>query len=198
MSEKTAEVIEKGLEYSRISEGAFDITIEPLSSLWNFTGKDPHVPPETAVREARERVGYQKVSLEGNMVTFADDDTTIDLGAIAKGFIADEMKDYLLEEGGGERDCQFGGKCALRGLQAGRRSLSNWNPASLRRPERGGRRSGHPRYVSGSPPVSMNAILWRNGVNYHHLLNPRTGYPYEKRSDPGDDYFSVLGGTVMG
>ena len=69
MSEKTAKVIEKGLEYSRLSEGAFDITIEPLSSLWNFTSENPQVPPEQEIEAARERVDYRKVSVEGNVVT---------------------------------------------------------------------------------------------------------------------------------
>ena len=99
MSEKTAQVIAKGLEYSRLSDGAFDITIEPLSSLWDFTAENPQVPPEEARREARERVNYRNVSVEGNVVTFADDVTTIDLGAIAKGFIADQIKNYLEGEG---------------------------------------------------------------------------------------------------
>ena len=99
VSEKTAQVIAKGLEYSRLSDGAFDITIEPLSSLWDFTAENPQVPPEEAIREARERVNYRNVSVEGNTVTFADDVTTIDLGAIAKGFIADQIKNYLEDEG---------------------------------------------------------------------------------------------------
>ena len=95
VSEETAEVIEKGLEYSRLSDGVFDITIEPLSSLWNFTGADPHVPSEDAIREELSKVGYENVSVSGNQITFANDVTTIDLGAIAKGYIADRMKEYL-------------------------------------------------------------------------------------------------------
>ena len=49
VSEKTAQVLSEGLEYCRMSRGAFDITIEPLSSLWDFTGKTPHVPPEEEI-----------------------------------------------------------------------------------------------------------------------------------------------------
>ena len=178
VSEKTAEVIEKGLEYSRISEGAFDITIEPLSSLWNFTGKDPHVPPETAVREARERVGYQKVSLEGNMVTFADDDTTIDLGAIAKGFIADEMKDYLLEEGVESAIINLGGNV----LCVGSRPDGAPFRIGIQRPfadrnEVAGALDIRDMSVVSSGVYERHFV--ENGVNYHHLLNPRTGYPYE-------------------
>ena len=87
----TARVLQKGLEYSRISEGAFDITIEPLSTLWDFTGRDPQVPRPDEIQKDLKKVGYENVTLDGNQVTFSNDETTIDLGAIAKGFIADEM-----------------------------------------------------------------------------------------------------------
>ena len=99
VSEKTAQVLAEGLEYCRMSRGAFDITIEPLSSLWDFTGKTPHVPPEEEIEADLKKVGYENVLLDGRQVTFLNDETTIDLGAIAKGFIADQMKAYLEENG---------------------------------------------------------------------------------------------------
>lgn len=99
VSDKTAEVLKKGLEYCQMSDGAFDITIEPLSSLWDFAGADPAVPEASDIQAALDKVGYKKVTLEGNTVTFADDETAIDLGAIAKGYIADRIKDYLTEQG---------------------------------------------------------------------------------------------------
>ena len=102
-----------------MSRGAFDITIEPLSSLWDFTGKTPHVPPEEEIEADLKKVGYENVLLDGRQVTFLNDETTIDLGAIAKGFIADEGIS-------GRKRCekcghQSGRKCALRGKTAGRR-----------------------------------------------------------------------------
>lgn len=99
VSQDTAELIEKGLEYSRLSDGAFDITIEPLSRLWDFSGSDPHVPSEEAIWKELLKVGYERVAVNGNTVVFADDLVSIDLGAIAKGYIADRMKEYLKEQG---------------------------------------------------------------------------------------------------
>ena len=115
VSQDTAELIEKGLEYSRLSDGAFDITIEPLSRLWDFSGSDPHVPSEEAIWKELLKVGYERVAVNGNTVVFADDLVSIDLGAIAKGYIADRMKEYLKRAGGRERHYQSGRQCPLSG-----------------------------------------------------------------------------------
>ena len=77
VSDETAEMIEKGLYFSSLSDGAFDLTIEPLSSLWNFTGEVKEVPDARAIREAAERVDYRKLSVEGNQVSFLDDQVNI-------------------------------------------------------------------------------------------------------------------------
>ena len=178
VSEKTAQVIAKGLEYSRLSDGAFDITIEPLSSLWDFTAENPQVPPEEAIREARERVNYRNVSVEGNVVTFADDVTTIDLGAIAKGFIADEIKAYLIEEGVRSAIINLGGNV----LCVGARPDETPFRIGIQRPfaernEVAGALDIEDMSVVSSGVYERHFI--QDGVNYHHLLNPRTGYPYE-------------------
>ena len=170
VSEKTAQVIAKGLEYSRLSDGAFDITIEPLSSLWDFTAENPQVPPEEAIREARERVNYRNVSVEGN--------TTIDLGAIAKGFIADQIKNYLEDEGVESAIINLGGNV----LCVGARPDETPFRIGIQRPfaernEVAGALDIEDMSVVSSGVYERHFI--QDGVNYHHLLNPRTGYPYE-------------------
>src|SRR5699024_10902128 len=59
----------------------------------------PELPDPEMIRENLPKVGYERVSVSGNTIVFADDETRIDLGAIAKGYIADKMKEYLLEQG---------------------------------------------------------------------------------------------------
>ena len=119
MSQDTAELIEKGLEYSRLSDGAFDITIEPLSRLWDFSGSDPHVPSEEAIWKELLKVGYERVAVNGNTVVFADDLVSIDLGAIAKGYIADRMKEYLKEQGVESAIINLGGNVLCLGERPG-------------------------------------------------------------------------------
>ena len=99
LSEETADVISRGLSYCQLSQGAFDIAIEPLSSLWDFTSGEGTVPDSSAIEAALPLINYEDITLEGNRIRFEKEGMGINLGAIAKGYIADKMKDYLLEEG---------------------------------------------------------------------------------------------------
>lgn len=99
VSDETLALIKTGLTYSVLSHGAFDITIGACSSLWDFTAQSPAVPDQKSLSEALTHVGYEKLSLDQNRISFSDDQTLIDLGAIAKGYIADRIKDFLAENG---------------------------------------------------------------------------------------------------
>ena len=73
VSEETAEVISRALEYCGLSNGAFDITIAPVVSLWDFhEDAVPALPDEEALAEALQHVDYHCVKLEGNTVTLSD------------------------------------------------------------------------------------------------------------------------------
>lgn len=178
VSDKTAWVLRKGLEYSRISDGAFDITIEPLSSLWNFTGENPQIPPREEIQKALEKVGYKNVLLEGNQVTFLNDETTIELGAIAKGFIADEMKSYLEAQGVKSAVINLGGNV----LCVGKRPDGTPFKIGLQKPYATHTETVAALEITGMSVVSSGVYERHfiiDGVNYHHILNPSTGYPYE-------------------
>ena len=103
VSDDVARLIEKGLYYSQVSNGSFDITVEPITSLWDFTSNEHRIPDEAVLKVAAKKVGYQNLRLSGNELTFLSPDTTIELGAIAKGYIADRLKDFLLENGSGRK-----------------------------------------------------------------------------------------------
>lgn len=178
VSDKTAEVLKKGLEYCEMSGGAFDITIEPLSSLWDFAGADPAVPESTAIQAALEKVGYKKVLLEGNTVTFADDDTAIDLGAIAKGYIADRIKDYLTEQGVRSAIINLGGNVVCVGEKTDGKPFK----IGLQKPFADRTETVAALDINDLSVVSSGVYerhFIQDGVNYHHILDPHTGYPYE-------------------
>ncbi len=65
-----AAMISEGLHYSEVSHGAYDLTIEPLSSLWNFTSDEHVIPAEDDITAAAERVNWKNVKLDGNTLTF--------------------------------------------------------------------------------------------------------------------------------
>ena len=95
VSKETIKLIKKGIYYSEMSDGVFDITIAPVSNLWDFKAETPLVPSPEAIAEAVSHVNYENIIIRDNTVKLTDPHAGIDLGAIAKGYIADRNKDYL-------------------------------------------------------------------------------------------------------
>lgn len=177
VSDDMAALLEKGLYYSELSGGSFDITIEPVSSLWDFTD-EKKVPPKEEIEEGLEKVGYENLKLEGNTLTFLSDDVAIDLGAIAKGYIADRMKDYLKEEGVESAIINLGGNVLCLGKQTSGEPFR----VGLRDPKGGADEVLGSLAVDDLSVVSSGVYercFVEDGINYHHLLDPSTGYPYQ-------------------
>lgn len=99
LSPELAELTARGLEYGALSDGAFDIAIAPVSSLWDFTSEEKVIPGEAELQANLPLVNYQDVTLEGRNLTFQKEGMGLDLGAIAKGYIADKMKEFLQSKG---------------------------------------------------------------------------------------------------
>jgi thiamine biosynthesis lipoprotein len=85
-------ILQKSSEFSRLSNGAFDITVGPLVDLWHKAGEANAMPDENALAEAKARVGYEKLILDANAQTvqFAVEGMRLDLGGIAKGYAVDK------------------------------------------------------------------------------------------------------------
>ncbi len=178
VSDDMAAVIEKGLYYSALSGGAFDITVEPLSSLWDFTSGEAVIPDGDEIAERAAKVDYRNVSLSGNTLSFLSPDTTLDLGGIAKGYIADMIKEYLEDAGVRSAIINLGGDV----LCIGEKPDGSGFKVGLQMPF-----SDHSDTfatvdikdlsIVGSGVYERNFTV--DGKNYHHILNPFTGYPYD-------------------
>ncbi len=99
ISKELAELIQESLKYAELSQGAFDPTIGPVSSLWDFTSENPQIPGAKELQQKLPLVDYRQVQLNGQEIRFLQPEMQLDLGAIAKGYIADRLKDYLKEQG---------------------------------------------------------------------------------------------------
>lgn len=176
--DETAELVEKGLYYSRLSDGGFDITIGALSSLWNFSGGREEVPSTAEIRAALSTVGYKNVVIDENLVTLKNPDTRIDLGGIAKGYIADKMKAYLNENGVTEGIINLGGNVLCIGPKA---NGENYR-IGIQKPFDETGTAAAVVEVSDETVVSSGVYeryFIAEDKLYHHILNPATGYPYE-------------------
>src|SRR5256885_12008160 len=89
------------VEYSRASEGAFDITVGPLMKIWGFYKDTGHLPKPGEVRQAMEHIGYRNIVLDPSKRTvfFAKRDLNLDPGGIGKGYAVDRMVSVLVKDG---------------------------------------------------------------------------------------------------
>lgn len=179
ISDPLAELIRKGLYYSKLSEGAFDIAIEPLTSLWDFTAEDPQVPEDRLIQEALTKCDYHNVSVsDNNEVILKTEDTAIELGAIAKGYIADRLKDYLISQGVKSAIINLGGNVLCIG---GKPNDSSFK-IGIQKPFADRSETIAVMDIKDKSVVSSGVYercFEQDGTLYHHLLNPRTGYPYD-------------------
>lgn len=190
VDEETISLLQKGIDYATLSGGKFDITLGALSKLWNFSEISKNLesednrtdasvlPSDEQIAALLPHIDYRKISIDGNKVCLLDPQAMLDLGGIAKGYIADRMKDYLLGEGIDSGHINLGG-----------------NVLTLKE-----KKDGSPYTIGIQKPFEESGVLLASvevcdqtvvssGVYeryyriddklYHHILDLSTGYPYD-------------------
>lgn len=186
VSTETLDIIEKALYVSEKTSGAFDITIGPLISLWDF-GSSPSKPPgNKLIRERMSLVNYRDVDLnrKGSTVYLKKKGMSIDLGGIAKGYAADRAVSELKREGIRAGLVAIAGDIKGFGLKPDGKAWS----VGIRNPRQKGKEDEimaviglKDKAISTAGDYERYFIV--DGRRYHHLLDPHTGYPsYECRS----------------
>lgn len=178
VSSETARLIREGIHYSELSDGAFDLTIEPVSALWDFKAAKPEVPSSDAIKEAVSHVDYTKISMDGNTVTLSDPKAGIDLGAIAKGYIADQVKKYLKKQGVKHAIINLGGNVDVIGTKL---DGSKYNIGIQKPFDESGEAITSVQLKDQTVVTSgiYERYFKKGGKLYHHILDPKTGYPCE-------------------
>ncbi|MBU4176101.1 MAG: FAD:protein FMN transferase [Actinobacteria bacterium] len=174
---ETMEILQRSLEFSRLSDGAFDVTVAPIAELWGFYDREYQVPKPEEVEAARSLVDYRKVLIDeaNDTVMLAEPGMQIDLGGVAKGYAVGAMCDMLKGRGVNSALVNFGGTVGA----VGRRSDGEPWVIGIRDP-RGeacdllGKLKLEDSYVSSSGDYER--FFTRDGTRYCHLFDPRTGY----------------------
>ncbi len=172
---ETAALLRLAVEIGEQSGGAFDITIAPVSALWDFTADDPSVPDREALRSAASRVDYRNIEIDGNTVTLKNG-AEIDLGGIAKGYIADRVAAYLREQGVAGACINMGGNVVTIGAK---QDGSSWT-IGIRNPNGTPEQSEEILKLNDAAIVTSGTyerFFELDGVRYHHILEPKTGMP---------------------
>lgn len=177
LTTELASLIETGLYYYDLSEGRFDITISPLSDLWTFSSDSPVLPASDEIKKAREHVNASLVHIQDSVLLTDDPEIELDLGGLAKGYIADRLKDYLISEGVTSACIDLGGNVLCIGSKPDGSAFR----IGIREPFSVQGTSIAIAKIQGLSVVT-SGIYERyfivNDVLYHHILDPSTGYPF--------------------
>lgn len=176
ISNDLATVIQTGLEAYSLSDGHFDISVAPVLELWDFTSENPIIPKQDSIQKALQYVNSDSIILENTTLSFSNDYTQIDLGALAKGYIADTLKSFLIENGVESGYLNIGGNVLCIGSKP---DESAWN-IGIQKPFG---KQGETIYIAkikDSSVVSSGTYergFEKDGIRYHHLLDAKNGMP---------------------
>lgn len=176
VDETAFRLLKQSVEFGRASNGDFDITTAPLKLLWSITGENPRVPEQSEVEALLPLVGYGEIVLNEQKQTVFLPRTgqEVDLGGVAKGYAAGRCL-ALYKQRGISGYISVGGNVAVSGLGADGKPMR----FGIRAP-RGD--AGYIGYLELTDTVLATSgdyerFFEADGVRYHHILNPRTGYP---------------------
>ena len=182
VSQETFDVIAKSLWISKLSEGTFDITFASMGKLWQFDENvSTDVPDPDVLEAARKKIDYRKVKLDPDVrtVELTSPDTRINLGGIAKGYAIDKAAAILRQRGLTSFFAQAGGDLYVEGRKP---DGTPWR-VGVRDP-RGPEDAffaliGVENHAFSTAGDYERAFL-EDGKRYHHIIDPRTGYPATK------------------
>lgn len=181
VSDETAFLLEKALEWSERTEGAFDPTVGAIVKLWGIGTESAAIPDPEKLKEAVEMTDFKKVSVvhEGNG-TFVQTarGQRIDLGGIAKGYVTDKVRTLLINEGIRSALIDLGGNIAVFGQspKPGKWKIGLQHPFGTRGEYFGILGVSDLSVVTSGP---YERYFESGGVRYHHIFDTSTGYPSE-------------------
>ena len=175
VSEETYDLVQKSLEISEQTEGLFDISIYPLVKLWGFTTEHHKVPDEDDIQLATQKVNYKNIELLPENQIRIGEDMEIDFGAVAKGYLSQQIIELLKEQGISSAIVSLGGN-----VQAlGKKEDGKFFVVGITDP-------GDGSSIFGTLSVENKAVITsgiyqryfeENGKKYHHIIDKRTGMP---------------------
>lgn len=170
-------LIERSIQISEITSGAFDITYASLNELWNFDGSMQYAPTEAEIKKVLEKVGYRKIVLNPSQSTvyLKEKGMKIGFGAIGKGYAADKVKELMVSKQVPAGMINAAGDITTWGTKAtgdrwmigvdnlgGSGNFFSWLPL-----------------IESSVGIAGNhgSFVTFNGQKFSHIINPKTGFP---------------------
>lgn len=178
VSEETIEIIDRAIYYSKLSEGLLDITIEPLYKLWDINASEhTDIPDEKTINKYVAKVNYRtiNISYDNNTVSILPG-SEITLGALAKGYIADKLKEYLISKEITSGLINLGGNIQAFGSKPDGKQYN----IGIQKPFSQNGEIITNLYLTNKSVVTSGTYqryFEYNNKIYHHIIDPNNGYP---------------------
>lgn len=181
VSDDFMQVMRVARDIHRLSEGAWDGTVNPLVDLWSFgpTRREPRMPSANAIKALVPKIGFEHIQIkEPNFLVKNLAEVTLDLNAIAKGYAVDQVSELVAAAGYNNYLVEIGGEVYAAGL---RPDGQRWR-VGINRPQKDAAFNAVYRVVSVFNQAFATSGDYRNffeidGVRYSHVIDPRSGYP---------------------
>ncbi|MDX9785544.1 MAG: FAD:protein FMN transferase [Desulfobacterales bacterium] len=169
------DLVRIALQVADDSDGAFDITVAPLIALWGFYGDTPRLPKDDEIKRCLENIGFHHLLLSDRTLEKKKAGVKIDLGGIAKGYAVAQAVSILRQKGVTSALIDAGGD--IHAL--GKKGRFPWK-VGLKHP----RKDGILGFIEVEDLSVMGSgdyerFFMKEGKRYHHIFNPKTGYPVE-------------------
>ena len=176
-SATVSDILLKCRKVSELSDGAFDLSIGTLSSLWDFDDDVKKIPSKQEIQKALSAVDYEKIAINGSNIGTGKNQL-IDLGAVGKGAACDAVKAYLEKSGVKGAVVSVGGSILAYGSR--NKIGDKWHVA-VRHPRKENEYIGIISLSEGFVSTSgdYEKYFEKDGKRYHHILDANTGYPAE-------------------
>ena len=180
VSDETADLLARALEFSEMTEGALDPSIYPIVRLWGFTTGEYRVPSDTEIAETLPFVDWTGIRLEtdesGRHMVNVPEGTMLDLGAVTKGYTGAVLRDQLLEAGVRSAILDLGGNIQTVGRKP---DGSLWRIAVKDPAGEGYLGVLQTEETAVVTSGAYERFFEQDGVRYGHIMDPRTGRPAE-------------------
>ena len=177
VDEELYNLVQRSVEISKLTDGAFDISFASMDKIWKFDGSMTEMPSEEAIKQSVAKIGYQNIILDSeNFTVFLKlEGMKIGFGGIGKGYAADKAKTLLMEKGVSAGIINASGDMNTWGKQPDGEfwKVAITNPMDKNK-------------AFALLPLNENAVVTSgnyekyvtfNNIRYTHIINPRTGYP---------------------
>ena len=186
VGKSTYEVLQRSVEFSKLSGGAFDVTVGPLMDLWHSAQDANSLPADAELQQARSKVGYDKLILDANetSVRFSVEGMRVDLGGIAKGYALDKAVEAMQNGGAVGGMVDIGGEVRCFGLPPA--GQNKWR-IGLQDPKEAkvGFDAGAPLLILHLTDAAVatsghyRRFVTIGGKRYSHIVDPESGHSSE-------------------